>query len=46
MRPSLSYGISPSFDKYYDSYEVISADGLTTSDINIQDLKDLLWFTK
>ena len=33
MRPSLSYGISPSFDKYYDSYEVISADGLTTSDI-------------
>ena len=33
MRPSISYGISPSFDKYYDSYEVISADGLTTSDI-------------
>ncbi len=33
MRPSLSYGISPSFDKYYDSYEVITADGLTTSDI-------------
>ena len=33
MRTSLSYGIFPSFDKYYDSYEVISADGLTTSDI-------------
>ena len=33
MRPSLSYGISPSFDKFYDSYEVISADGLTTSDV-------------
>lgn len=33
MRPSISYGISPSFDKYYDSYEVISADGLTTSDV-------------
>ena len=33
MRPSVSYGISPSFDKYYDSYEVVSADGLTTSDI-------------
>ena len=33
MRPSISYGISPSFDKYYDSYEVVSADGLTTSDI-------------
>ena len=26
MRPSISYGISPSFDKYYDSYEVVSAD--------------------
>jgi len=33
IRPSISYGISPSFDRYYDSYEVISADGLTTSDI-------------
>ena len=33
MRPSLSYGISPSFEKFYDSYEVISADGLTTSDV-------------
>ena len=33
MRPSLSYGISPSFEKYYDTYEVISADGLTSSDI-------------
>ena len=33
IRPSLSYGISPSFDKYYETYEVISADGLTTSDV-------------
>ena len=33
MRPSLSYNINPSFDKYYDSYEVISADGLTTTDV-------------
>ena len=33
IRPSISYGISPSFERYYDSYEVISADGLTTSDI-------------
>ena len=39
MRPSISYGISPSFDKYYDSYEVVSADGLTTSDIEYSDLK-------
>ena len=33
MRPSISYNINPSFDKYYDSYEVVSADGLTTSDV-------------
>ena len=33
IRPSLSYGISPSFDQYYDTYEVISADGLTTSEV-------------
>ena len=33
IRPSISYGISPSFDKYYDTYEVVSADGLTSSEI-------------
>ncbi|MDO5980303.1 putative LPS assembly protein LptD [Flavivirga spongiicola] len=33
IRPSISYNINPSFDKYYDSYEVVSADGLTTSDV-------------
>lgn len=33
MRPSLSYGISPAFDQYYDTYEVVSADGLTSSDV-------------
>jgi len=33
MRPSISYNINPSFDKYYDSYEVVSADGLTTTDV-------------
>jgi len=32
MRPSISYNISPAFDKYYDTYEVISADGLTTTE--------------
>ncbi|CDF79415.1 conserved hypothetical protein [Formosa agariphila KMM 3901] len=29
MRPSVSYNINPSFDQYYDTYEVISADGTT-----------------
>ncbi|KJD36244.1 organic solvent tolerance protein OstA [Tamlana sedimentorum] len=33
MRPSISYNINPAFDQYYDSYEVVSADGLTTSDV-------------
>ncbi|EGV44902.1 LPS-assembly protein LptD [Bizionia argentinensis JUB59] len=33
MRPSVSYNINPSFSKYYDTYEVVSADGLTTSDM-------------
>ena len=30
MRPSVSYNINPAFDKYYETYEVISADGVTT----------------
>ncbi|WP_027136555.1 putative LPS assembly protein LptD [Gaetbulibacter saemankumensis] len=33
MRPSVSYNVNPGFDKYYDTYEVISADGLTTSEV-------------
>ncbi|MFK2820376.1 putative LPS assembly protein LptD [Flavobacteriaceae sp. LMIT009] len=33
MRPSISYTISPAFDQYYDTYEVISADGLTSEEI-------------
>ncbi|MUU77295.1 putative LPS assembly protein LptD [Winogradskyella endarachnes] len=32
MRPSLSYSITPAFDNYYETYEVIDADG-TTSDV-------------
>ncbi|WP_194767659.1 putative LPS assembly protein LptD [Tamlana sp. I1] len=33
MRPSVSYNINPSFSKYYDTYEVIDADGNTTADV-------------
>ncbi len=33
LRPSLSFGISPPFNQYYDFYEVVSADGLTTSEV-------------
>lgn len=33
MRPSVSYSINPAFDKYYETYEVVSADGKTSSDV-------------
>jgi len=33
MRPSISYNISPSFDQYYETYEVIDADGLTSDEV-------------
>jgi lipopolysaccharide assembly outer membrane protein LptD (OstA) len=34
MRPSVSYNINPSFEKYYETYEVISADGVTTDQVD------------
>ena len=33
MRPSISYNLSPSFDNYYETYEVIDANGLTTDEV-------------
>ena len=33
MRPSISYNVTPSFEQYYDTYEVVSADGLTTDQV-------------
>jgi len=33
MRPSISYSLSPAFDKYYETYEVIDANGLTTDEV-------------
>ncbi|BAO77237.1 putative LPS assembly protein LptD [Winogradskyella sp. PG-2] len=32
MRPSISYSINPSFDQYYETYDVIDADGTTTEE--------------
>jgi len=32
MRPSISYNINPAFDQYYETYEVIDADGTTTEE--------------
>ncbi|WP_345272425.1 putative LPS assembly protein LptD [Flaviramulus aquimarinus] len=40
IRPSISYNINPSFDKYYDSYEVVSADGLTSTDVEYSRFED------
>jgi len=33
MRPSVSYNINPAFDQYYETYEVISADGVTSDEV-------------
>ena len=32
MRPSISYNINPAFDNYYDTFEIIDADGTTTGE--------------
>ncbi len=33
IRPSVSYNINPAFEQYYDEYEVIDANGLTTGEV-------------
>ncbi len=33
MRPSISYSINPAFDQYYDTYEIVAADGTTSSEV-------------
>ncbi|MBE9490465.1 MAG: LPS-assembly protein LptD [Bacteroidetes bacterium] len=34
MRPSISYNINPAFDKYYDTYEVVDADGTLVEEVD------------
>ncbi|MBD0832160.1 putative LPS assembly protein LptD [Aestuariibaculum sediminum] len=34
VRPSVSYNINPAFDKYYESAEVVNADGLTQGELD------------
>jgi len=34
MRPSISYNISPAFNKYYDTYEVVDADGTLIEEVD------------
>ena len=33
MRPSISYSINPAFNDYYETYEVVDADGLTSTEL-------------
>lgn len=33
MRPSLSYSINPAFNQYYETYEVVDADGTTSDEV-------------
>lgn len=34
IRPSISYNINPAFDKYYETAEVVNADGLTQAQLD------------
>ena len=33
IRPALSYSVNPAFDQYYETYDVIDADGTTTDQV-------------
>nr|WP_231565547.1 putative LPS assembly protein LptD [Psychroserpens sp. Hel_I_66] len=37
MRPSISYNINPAFDQYYDTFEIVNADGVTVDEIERQE---------
>ena len=45
MRPSLSYNIAPAFDQYYDTYEIVSADGLTNDQVEYSRFEESLFGT-
>ncbi len=43
MRPSVSYNINPSFDKYWDSYEVVNADGDVEEEVEFSRFEESLY---
>ena len=43
MRPSVSYNINPAFDKYYDTYEVIDANGTTLEEVEYSRFQNTLY---
>ncbi|WP_179338984.1 putative LPS assembly protein LptD [Winogradskyella ludwigii] len=45
MRPSLSYSITPAFDQYYETYDVIDADGTTTDQVEYTRFENSLYGT-
>ncbi|WP_298533808.1 putative LPS assembly protein LptD [uncultured Algibacter sp.] len=45
MRPSISYNINPSFQKYYDTYEVIDADGNTSGEVEYTRFEESIFGT-
>lgn len=46
VRPSISYNINPAFNKYYESAEVVNADGLTAADLEILQNSSALQYTR
>ncbi len=46
IRPSISYNINPAFDKYYQTAEVINADGLTAGELDVINNDRNLEFTR
>jgi hypothetical protein len=45
MRPSVSYNINPEFNQYYDTYEVVSADGITSEEVEYTRFEQSLFGT-
>ncbi|GAA4243889.1 putative LPS assembly protein LptD [Winogradskyella damuponensis] len=43
MRPSISYSISPAFNQYYETYDVIDADGTTTDQVEYTRFENSLY---
>jgi len=43
MRPSISYSVSPAFNQYYETYEVIDADGTTSDEVEYSRFENSLY---
>ena len=45
LRPSISYSITPAFDQYYETYDVIDADGTTSDQVEYTRFENSLFGT-